>query len=68
MEAELGLFVLLAGFYLRWYFFAQGQEGDKTVAMAMANPEKFVLKPQREGGGTQSLLQINVVQHFQNIF
>uniref|UniRef100_A0A8C9TF30 Glutathione synthetase n=1 Tax=Scleropages formosus TaxID=113540 RepID=A0A8C9TF30_SCLFO len=28
-----------------------GEEGDRTVAMALANPEKFVLKPQREGGG-----------------
>ncbi|XP_059914357.1 glutathione synthetase [Gadus macrocephalus] len=33
------------------YTLDQGQEGDKTVAMAMANPEQFVLKPQREGGG-----------------
>ena len=29
----------------------QGPEGDRTVAMALANPDKFVLKPQREGGG-----------------
>jgi len=35
-------------------FFFQGPEGDKTVAMAMANPEQFVLKPQREGGGTSA--------------
>ncbi|KAL4655309.1 glutathione synthetase [Arapaima gigas] len=28
-----------------------GEQGDRTVAMALANPEKFVLKPQREGGG-----------------
>ncbi|XP_030067274.1 glutathione synthetase [Microcaecilia unicolor] len=28
-----------------------GEEGDKTAAMAIATPEKFVLKPQREGGG-----------------
>ncbi|KAG7273984.1 hypothetical protein CRUP_011166 [Coryphaenoides rupestris] len=33
------------------YTLDQGPEGDKTVAMAMANPEQFVLKPQREGGG-----------------
>uniref|UniRef100_A0AAQ4QMT6 Glutathione synthetase n=1 Tax=Gasterosteus aculeatus aculeatus TaxID=481459 RepID=A0AAQ4QMT6_GASAC len=26
-------------------------EGDKTVAMALAAPDQFVLKPQREGGG-----------------
>ena len=29
----------------------QGAEGDKTVEMALANPDQFVLKPQREGGG-----------------
>ncbi|XP_050926995.1 glutathione synthetase isoform X2 [Lates calcarifer] len=29
----------------------QGPEGDQTVAMALANPDEFVLKPQREGGG-----------------
>ncbi|KAJ8257846.1 hypothetical protein GJAV_G00190370 [Gymnothorax javanicus] len=28
-----------------------GEEGDKNVAMALANPDKYVLKPQREGGG-----------------
>lgn len=26
-------------------------EGEKNVAMAISDPEKFVLKPQREGGG-----------------
>lgn len=30
----------------------KGPEGDKTVAMALAAPDQFVLKPQREGGGT----------------
>lgn len=28
-----------------------GPEGDEAVEMAIASPEKFVLKPQREGGG-----------------
>ncbi|XP_076131970.1 glutathione synthetase [Alosa pseudoharengus] len=28
-----------------------GAEGDKTVAMALAKPDHYVLKPQREGGG-----------------
>uniref|UniRef100_A0A7N6A8C0 Glutathione synthetase n=1 Tax=Anabas testudineus TaxID=64144 RepID=A0A7N6A8C0_ANATE len=28
-----------------------GAEGDKTVTMALAAPDRFVLKPQREGGG-----------------
>ena len=26
-------------------------EGDRAVEMALRDPEKFVLKPQREGGG-----------------
>lgn len=30
----------------------QGPEGDKTVTMALAAPDRYVLKPQREGGGT----------------
>ncbi|XP_012281091.1 glutathione synthetase isoform X2 [Orussus abietinus] len=27
------------------------EEGEKAIAAALKNPEKFVLKPQREGGG-----------------
>ncbi|KAG9332590.1 hypothetical protein JZ751_014688 [Albula glossodonta] len=33
------------------YSLDMGEEGDNTVAMALANPDQFVLKPQREGGG-----------------
>lgn len=33
------------------YTLDMGPEGDKTVAMAFAAPDRFVLKPQREGGG-----------------
>ncbi|KAK5923242.1 hypothetical protein CgunFtcFv8_000230 [Champsocephalus gunnari] len=33
------------------YTLDMGPEGDQTVAMALAAPERFVLKPQREGGG-----------------
>ncbi|CAK6955156.1 glutathione synthetase-like [Scomber scombrus] len=33
------------------YSLDMGPEGDRSVAMALADPEKFVLKPQREGGG-----------------
>uniref|UniRef100_A0A8C8F0T1 Glutathione synthetase n=1 Tax=Oncorhynchus tshawytscha TaxID=74940 RepID=A0A8C8F0T1_ONCTS len=33
------------------YTLDMGPEGDKTVAMALAKPDQFVLKPQREGGG-----------------
>lgn len=32
----------------------QGPEGDKTVQMALADPDRFVLKPQLEGGGKAS--------------
>ncbi|KAM4623263.1 glutathione synthetase isoform 1-T2 [Discoglossus pictus] len=28
-----------------------GEEGDQIVKIAVANPEQYVLKPQREGGG-----------------
>ncbi|KTF89864.1 hypothetical protein cypCar_00023256, partial [Cyprinus carpio] len=28
----------------------QGEKGDKTVAIALANPDRYVLKPQREEG------------------
>lgn len=28
-----------------------GKEGDQTVKIALANPDQYVLKPQREGGG-----------------
>ncbi|XP_041656038.1 glutathione synthetase [Cheilinus undulatus] len=33
------------------YTLDMGPEGDKTVEMALADPDRFVLKPQREGGG-----------------
>ncbi|XP_068606614.1 glutathione synthetase-like [Brachionichthys hirsutus] len=33
------------------YSLDMGIEGDQTVAMALANPTDFILKPQREGGG-----------------
>ena len=29
----------------------QGAEGDEAAAKALAEPTKYVLKPQREGGG-----------------
>ena len=29
----------------------QDSDGDMNVKMALASPERFVLKPQREGGG-----------------
>ncbi|MCI4387556.1 hypothetical protein PGIGA_G00075500 [Pangasianodon gigas] len=33
------------------YTLDMGEEGDQNVAMAMAKPDQYVLKPQREGGG-----------------
>lgn len=33
------------------YTLDPGSEGDQTVAMALKDPERYVLKPQREGGG-----------------
>lgn len=33
------------------YSLDAGEEGDSNANMALANPERFVLKPQREGGG-----------------
>lgn len=33
------------------YTLDMGPEGDQTVAMALKDPERYVLKPQREGGG-----------------
>ena len=34
----------------------QGPEGDEAVELAMQNPAKYVLKPQREGGGQLYIL------------
>lgn len=33
------------------YSLDNSPEGDKNAKMAMANPERYVVKPQREGGG-----------------
>ncbi|CAG7693765.1 unnamed protein product [Allacma fusca] len=33
------------------YSLDQGEAGDKSIEMAIENPRKYVLKPQREGGG-----------------
>jgi glutathione synthase len=33
------------------YSLDKDEGGDDAVAMALKNPERFVLKPQREGGG-----------------
>ncbi|XP_058266104.1 glutathione synthetase isoform X1 [Hemibagrus wyckioides] len=33
------------------YSLDMGEDGDKNMAMALAKPDQYVLKPQREGGG-----------------
>ncbi|XP_062537031.1 glutathione synthetase-like isoform X2 [Armigeres subalbatus] len=33
------------------YSLDKGEEGEKAVKLALSNPERYVLKPQREGGG-----------------
>ncbi|XP_076596740.1 glutathione synthetase-like isoform X2 [Chaetodon auriga] len=50
------------------YTLDMGQEGDQAVAMALANPDKFVLKPQREGGGNNYFGQdiVRVLQEVQS--
>lgn len=45
----------------------QGAEGDKTVAMALAKPDHYVLKPQREGGG-KTLFFHTLSKHRKEIF
>ena len=37
----------------------QGAEGDEVIDKAIKEPEKFVAKPQREGGGETRLHYIN---------
>ena len=39
----------------------QGAEGDKAIATAVQDPQKFVLKPQREGGGVFIFLGIRAL-------
>ena len=40
-----------SSFTQMWQLPAEAEETRATVAMAMADPDSFVLKPQREGGG-----------------
>ncbi|XP_054429828.1 glutathione synthetase isoform X2 [Pteronotus mesoamericanus] len=37
--------------YMPSQYNLQGEEGDQAIAEALAAPSRFVLKPQREGGG-----------------
>ncbi|KAK8394590.1 hypothetical protein O3P69_006622 [Scylla paramamosain] len=42
---------LVSQLFTGLYTLDMSPEGDQAVQMAMENPERFVLKPQREGGG-----------------
>uniref|UniRef100_UPI00358FD3D9 glutathione synthetase-like n=1 Tax=Myxine glutinosa TaxID=7769 RepID=UPI00358FD3D9 len=42
----------------------EGDDGDKVVQKALANPSEYVLKPQREGGGGNNLYDKDIVQFF----
>ncbi|KAF7993853.1 hypothetical protein HCN44_011122 [Aphidius gifuensis] len=48
------------------YSLELNEEGDKAVEMAMNEPEKYVLKPQREGGGN-NIYGENVKTTLENI-
>lgn len=37
--------------FTRLYSLDMNEEGEAAVRLALADPEKYVLKPQREGGG-----------------
>lgn len=53
-EANTSFFKKLVCILLLYCYFIviiKGPEGEQTVKMALQDPEKFVLKPQREGGG-----------------
>lgn len=41
----------IRGIFTGLYSLDQDETGNKAVEKALSNPEKFVLKPQREGGG-----------------
>ncbi|XP_008316349.1 glutathione synthetase [Cynoglossus semilaevis] len=49
------------------YTLDQGPEGDKAEAMALAEPERFVLKPQREGGGGNNIYGKDIVEVLQGL-
>jgi glutathione synthetase len=47
---HVSYYLLTFEIFLKSTFF-KDEVGDKSYAAAIANPEKYVLKPQREGGG-----------------
>lgn len=48
------------------FFLIQNEDGDKAVKMALDCPERFVLKPQREGGGNN--LYGEDIRHVTKVF
>lgn len=42
---------LIEGIFTGLYSLDMNEEGEAAVKMVLDNPEKYVLKPQREGGG-----------------
>lgn len=48
------IYSYMAIFYICYYklFLIQDEGSDGIVSKAIQNPDEFVLKPEREGGGT----------------
>ena len=54
-----------------FFFFGlpiQTPEGDEAAKLGIKQPEKFVMKPQREGGGQLPKQQFNINPRFLNSF
>jgi len=43
--------ILTTACLLLFQILKQNAKGDRAVEMALSNPETYVMKPQREGGG-----------------
>ncbi len=42
---------LLFPFFFLFFFFYKTEDGNRAFEMALSHPDRYVLKPQREGGG-----------------
>ncbi|XP_050395898.2 glutathione synthetase [Patella vulgata] len=49
--SDISIKQLIQSTFAGQYSLDIGEEGDKALNMAVNNPDQFVLKPQREGGG-----------------
>ncbi|XP_050415263.1 glutathione synthetase isoform X2 [Patella vulgata] len=49
--SDISIKQLIQSTFVGQYSLDMGEEGDKALNMAVSNPDQFVLKPQREGGG-----------------